>query len=88
MSDSQGQAPSVRQLSEIAQKPDEDVVALCKRLLAYAESGELLGIVIFGKMTGGDTQEGQAGDTSFAAILSAFEDWKWKRLWHRNRDDE
>jgi hypothetical protein len=78
--------PSVMQL--IQHKPNEEVIGLLERMLSYARAGELIGLVAFGHHTGKETMDAQAGDTDFSAILAAFEDWKFRRVWRRNRTDE
>lgn len=75
-------------LGERKRKPDPEVIAQLERMLAYAQSGELLGFVAFSFHAGNAVANAQAGDTDFSAILAAVEDWKFRRAWSRNRTDE
>lgn len=79
---------SVTVLSEIKQKPNQDVVDMLERMLDYARKGELIGLVTFGTHSANGCCDGQAGDTDFSATCAAFEDWKFRRVWRRNRTDE
>lgn len=78
--------PPVAQL--VKHKPNEDVIELLERVLAYARAGELIGVVVFGNHVGNEDMGAQAGDTDFPSMLAAFEDWKFRRVWRRNRTDE
>lgn len=78
--------PPVAQL--LKNEPRQDVVAFLERMLKWARAGELIGVVAFGNHIGRETVDGQAGDTDFAPIIAAFEDWKFRRVWRRNRTDE
>lgn len=71
-------------LAEVMHKPNEEVIGLLERMLSYAHAGELIGLVAFGNHVGKNTMSAQAGDTEFAPMLAAFEDWKFRRAWERN----
>lgn len=95
MSSSEGQeAPngSVTYIVPVPPQVDEELVTLLKNMLSYAEAGELIGIVAFCQHTGQEIAHASSpivlGNVDFAKVLVAFEDWKFKQLWRRNRTDE
>lgn len=79
---------AVKPLAEAPLKPNADVVEALENLLAEARKGELIGMVMFGRYVGGNYScSGQSGQNDFPAVLAAFEDWKFRRAWERNRTD-
>jgi hypothetical protein len=78
----------VTHLAEAKRKADPEVIEALESLLERARSGDLLGFVAFCFFAEGCTGTAFAGDRDFSAILVAFEDWKFRAVWMRNRTDE
>lgn len=75
-------------IKDMSLPPNQSVVDELEGLLSLARSGSLRGFVVFTDHGGGYNGAGQAGTVNFGAILAGFEDWKFRRVWERNRTDE
>ncbi len=73
---------------ELKRPPNPAVVENLQDLLELARAGQIKGVVVFADFGAGVCAAGHAGENDFSAILAAFEDWKFRRAWERNRTDK
>jgi hypothetical protein len=88
MSDSQGEAPSVRQLTKgnltcIQHAPNPRIIQCLEVILERAKAGDLRGVVMLLNY-GTGINSAAVGETTFTDVIAAFEDWKFQELFSRN----